>query len=259
MLYFLEGVWGLVSSLWAQNEDDDQYFMGIYDDIFVHQSFRWDCGIATTSMVLLWCKIVDPIGINEAPLEFQDGTPLWTIDLYVFLRERGVTCTMSTLAKGVEPALNDIEWYKEHLDKDRERVEAKFALADRNQWTIDDAMSTDELAGVLLDKRYANNDDTATAQGKDEDDGKERVAIVLVNINNLVPRAGVDPSKYSGHYVLLLSYSPRSDEFIYLDPAKSTSAAKRVSREALHHSRQAVGTDMDLIVCSRNQLQLPQL
>ena len=59
---------------------------------------------------------------------------------------------------------------------------------------------------------------------------EERIAIVLINSNNLVSYRGVDKNKYAGHYILLLFYDDSEDEFVYLDPAKSTSCAKRVSR-----------------------------
>ena len=254
---FLEGIFGLISALWEQDwsaspEDDD--FMGLYDDIFVHQSFSWDCGIATTSMVLLWCQIVDK-GIDTAPLQFDDGTPLWTIDLYVFLRSRNVDAVMSTSEKGIAKVHGDISWYREHLEKDRERVNSKFFLAEQNSWRIDDAISTEELAEALADKRYLPKYDDKGREGEDD----EKVAIVLVNINNLIPRAGIDQDKYSGHYVLVLSYDPRSEEFIYLDPSKATSATKRVSLESMSRSRESPGTDHDVILCSRKALIIPKV
>ena len=237
---------GLITGLWqyldaADNCTDDEYYMGLYDDIFVHQSYKWDCGIATTSMVLLWCNLVDQ-SVDTNPLTFDDGTPLWTIDLYVFLKTKNVDAVMSTREKGIGEAHVDISWYREHLDKDRERVTHKFSLAEQNSWRIDDPVSTEDLATKLSTKGQET----------------ENVAIVLVNINNLVPRAGVDPNKYSGHYLLLLSYDSRREEFVYLDPAKTTSATKRVSLEAMTRSRLSPGTDEDLIVCSRRALQLPQ-
>lgn len=261
MAVLLEGVKGLISALWEQDwssSPDDDDFMGLYDDIFVHQVDRWDCGIATTSMVLLWCDIVDK-SVNTEPLQFDDGTPLWTIDLYVFLRSRKVDAVMSTSEKGIAEVHGDISWYREHLDKDRERVTSKFSLAEQNSWRVDDAMSTEKLAELLVDKRYVIKKDGENGNGHDGDGEDEKVAIVLVNINNLVPRAGVDQDKYSGHYVLVLSYDPRQDEFIYLDPAKTTSATKRVSLEAMTRSRESPGTDEDVILCSRKKLVLPTL
>lgn len=222
--------------------DPSATFAGLYDDIYVQQEHRWDCGIATSSMVLRWCKVVDA-SVLDMPLIWEAATPLWTIDLYVFLKKRGVSAIMSTSVKGIEPGHSDIPWYTDHMDNDRERVLVKFKLAEEEGWAIDDQMSTLDLAQVLNKEK--------------QEDGEESVAIVLVNSNNLIPRVGVDQSKYSGHYILLLHYDEREDEFVFLDPAKASSNAKRVSSEALERSRQSKGTDHDLILCSRKRQELP--
>jgi|MDTB01.1.fsa_nt_gb hypothetical protein len=212
--------------------DNSSTFVGLYDDIHVPQEFLWDCGIATSSMVLRWYKKTKGEEFIDTPLEWEDATPLWTIDLFVFLKNRGVSAVMSTSVRGIEPGHSDIEWYSEHMDKDRERVMHLFKLAEQKGWAIEDPVSTHALTKAL------NNEE-------------ERVAIVLINSNNLIPRGGVDQSKYAGHYILLLFYDDTEDEFVYLDPAKSTSCAKRVSSEALERSRQSNGTDQDLILCER--------
>ncbi len=209
------------------SDDKSKAFCGLYDDIFVQQQFRWDCGIATTTMVLRWCK-----NVVDTPLEWESATPLWTIDLFVFLKERGVSAVMSTSVKGIEPGHSNIPWYSEHMDKDRERVMTLFDLAEQKGWAIEDPVPTEALARLLSNE-------------------EEIVAIVLINSNNLIPRGGVDQNKYAGHYILLLKYIEDDEEFVYLDPAKSTSCAKRVSYEALERSRLSNGTDQDLIVCER--------
>ena len=255
MTSLIKGVYGLISGVWQYLDgrddrgDDDEYYMGLYDDIFVNQSYMWDCGIATTSMALLWYKMVDD-SIDETPMQFDDGTPLWTIDLYVFLKSRKVNAVMSTRERGIGEVHADISWYREHLDKDRERVTSKFMLAQENSWSIDDAVSTADLAQILTKKKCTPKH----TEDEQEDSQLENVAIVLVNINNLTPKAGIDPNKYSGHYILALSFDPRKEEFVYLDPARTTSAPKRVSIEAMTRSRESLGTDEDLIICTRRVL-----
>ena len=111
--------------------DNSLTFTGLYDDIFVQQEFRWDCGIATSSMVLRWYKKKAGEEFVDTPLEWKNATPLWTIDIFVFLKERGVSAVMSTSIRGIKPEYSDIEWYSEHMDKDKGRVKYLFELAEQ--------------------------------------------------------------------------------------------------------------------------------
>jgi hypothetical protein len=60
------------------------------ENVHVRQSFNWDCGIACSTMVLKWMGLADGSVIDPRPYTHPAGTPLWTIDLFCFLAERGL-------------------------------------------------------------------------------------------------------------------------------------------------------------------------
>lgn len=102
-----------------------------FDFIFTSQETNWDCGLACITMLLKYyeCYSSATQELCETARNESEG-PLWTIDLYCLLRDCGIHwSTMHTKCIGIHPNHSKLDWYKNHLDKDTERVEQKFLRA----------------------------------------------------------------------------------------------------------------------------------
>jgi len=211
-----------------------------YRQFYLRQSAGWDCGIACTTMILRWAtSLAEASAIDTAPFEFQAGTPLWTIDLLCFLRERGVNATMSTSSKGVDDSLSGVPWYDAHLEGDRGRVNAKFRKAEEQAWPVDEVVTaTADLAEQLASNATVGPAGSGAA-----------MAIVLVDYSTLDAPGS---SLYAGHYIVAVGYDRATDEFLCLDPSRRLTAGhnpRRFGRDVLDRSRAVTGTDWDLIIC----------
>ena len=82
---------------------NDRALIEDFEKLFLPQSSSWDCGIACAEMTLRWWN--DPLIAINLFREFREKkTPLWTIDLFVALREAGVDgASMYTSVVGVNP------------------------------------------------------------------------------------------------------------------------------------------------------------
>jgi hypothetical protein len=221
--------------------------------IHVKQASTWDCGIACSTMALRWAAYGNAakdskanISINLDPMMNSKSTPLWTIDLYIFLRERGLCLDFSTSLKGVNAEHDSLKWYAGHIDEDRSRVEALFRQIDANGWKVDNAVHTAELADMLKSRDEASLIHWEVA------------AIVLVN--NLYLKAdsrrggsGVPPAvpDYEGHYIFAIGFDYQNNDMLYLDPAKDCEIY-RCGLSLFDKARKAPGTDMDLLIIKRN-------
>lgn len=237
--------------LFSSEEED---IIGLWDDVHVKQSDSWDCGIACCAMALRWVGNVT----DASPLEVDKKTPLWTIDLYCFLRERGVETAYSTDVPGINEQHEKITWYQKHLDGDRARVEEKFAVARLRGWPVTDGLSTEELAdlfkaecGPRLDTHHS--DDVVAMRNIN------LAAIVLVNNLHLARdrRNGglsAPPGEaYQGHYVFLVGFDSPSGDALYLDPAHVSSVPRRCSADLFAAARDSAGTDRDVLTLRRSQ------
>lgn len=179
--------------------------------IYVKQAKSWDCGVACTSMALRWCSQTTIVGTAEeissidiTPMEAPAETPLWTIDLYCFLRSRGLCAAFSTAVQGINDTHTNLAWYAPHIEADRARVDAKFLQAQEAGWEVDTPVSTAQLVALL----QASQCPSPPGQGQQL--GQELCAIALVNNKHLhadVRLGGsgsVSAAGYAGHYVLVL-------------------------------------------------------
>ena len=60
-------------------------------------------------------------------------------------------------------------------------------------------------------------------------------------------------NEYAGHYIFLLEYDPKKKIFTYLDPALNASIVT-VSFNVLEKARSHIGTDYDIIIIHRSQI-----
>ena len=223
------------------NEETD-----VVDRIYVKQDFNWDCGIACSTMAQRWATM-DSATSSSSPLYASKATPLWTIDIYCFFKEtnKKIDVSFSTEVPGLNNNHTTLDWYTQNIESDRKRVEDKFDLARRNKWSIDTAISTNDLIAMFHEE-------------EEEDDGLSSLAaIALVNNNHLSMdhrNGGRETSAtevpYSGHYIFLLGFDRDNMDAIYLDPARD-SRKRRCHRDLFAASRAAPGTDMDLLLFRR--------
>jgi len=201
--------------------------------IWSKQNSSWDCGIACTTMCLKWSNAAD-----QSPLLFDKSTPLWTIDLFVFLRRRGFDQSFFyTTCPGINRDHFEMDWYKNHIDTDVVRVEQSFNEAREKNWPVEDAISLLEVGKQL-------------AQGGGG--GKECVVILLVDNNILKLKTSTAKLGYAGHYILLVDFDLVNESFLYLDPSSNFPIATRIPIDRLLSAHLADGTDRDLIIIKRS-------
>lgn len=102
--------------------------------IYVEQRQDWDCGIACCQMILNWVGL-NPRIIVQDEIFFR-FTPLWTIEIFMFLLKQQLNVQMYTVSIGTQPHHQDCDWYKETLDNDEIRINSLFEIARKNSLPI---------------------------------------------------------------------------------------------------------------------------
>ncbi len=228
----------LIKALWHYfyGQDDDCNSNEAIVEYFEEQKGLYDCGLCCVKMVLKWHNIngYSEFNVHKIVNEHEISTfttPLWTIDLYCFLRTHNVNCIMFTTTIGVNPALYDIDWYNRHINIDLKRVQDKFALAEHNQWIIKNvSLTMSEIISKFID---SNN----------------IIAIILVDSNILNCTGKLD---YSGHFIVLSAYKSETNKFEYVNPSSNKPFYKYIDVDKLEKARKAIGTDDDLIFINTN-------
>ena len=201
--------------------------------IHVRQSFNWDCGLACAEMAMKCANQseISTIKPDSTPLTpFTHGEPLWTIELYMGMRQRGFNVEMSTSVKGVNTNHINIDFYKKTVGADIDtvaRINDKFKDVDAMGWDVLDAIPTSALPDLLHDKSTL-------------------CAVVLVNWYVIASRNMLYP-EFFGHCILLTGYDNSTSRFTYLDPLLGP-ATKSVCKNVFDAARVYPGTDMDMIV-----------
>ena len=279
----------LLSQLMQDRDEGDFAMVGEAQQrnahVYVKQSFSWDCGVACCSMAQRWANLSDNgsgssnagPSTGECPdqsMPVSKATPLWTIDMYCFLREQGLAAAFSTDVAGLNMQHSGLAWYQSHLEDDRVRVEERFQHAADRGWAVDAAVPGAELARLFAQAAEAAEaaeaaavtappsdtaEDTSTANGSGDSETTRALeastlaAIVLVNNLHLARdfrnggEAAPPAEAYSGHYVFLLGFSSSCGDALYLDPAKD-GALRRCTARLFSAARESVGTDRDLLL-----------
>ena len=219
-----------------------------YYKIHTKQRSNWDCGIACLQMASKWssyCKDDFKTIILDHEISVRT-TPLWTIDLYCFLRENNVNSIMYTTTIGISSSHRELGWYQNHLSDDINRVNSKFQLAKDQNWIINniivdlnivaDAIENGASAIILVDNILFHK----TNHDKHNDD--------IYNYNE--EKSNESLVEYAGHYIFLIEYDPTRKFFTYLDPAVNA-CTSTVSYDTLDSARSHTGTDFDIIIINR--------
>lgn len=235
------------SSLPPLDELEEDYY-----GVFVGQHSNWDCGLACCGMAAKWLQrhdvyerlLLDDMSLLE--------TPLWTIDIYCFLRGHGVNARMQTLCMGIEPSHYEISWYQKHIHIDVARVNSKFDLASQSGWDIEKSMTPIDTVKEFLQNgatAIVLVDNTTLQNGKAEYFNQSSTSTLDVNTYTVSSSTdNLTTSHYSGHFIFLVKYDEVSEDFLYLDPAKGP-GLRFVSPTVLERSRAVTGTDYDIIFC----------
>ena len=224
--------------------------------IYVMQRYNWDCGLACAEMAMKWVNVNPQSShkVDATPMQpLAQGDPLWNIELYVALRERGVNAEMSTSEKGVNKSTTELGFYKDifsgnvggdsndsvvdHTSPNAveankaaiiNRISSKFSEAEKRGWVVNDAVTTKTFVEML------------------GDNGNSCCALVLINWYILKSGNVLHPD-FFGHCILVVGYDFKKEMVKYLDPlvGPKVQSATTVIFDA---ARLSEGTDMDLII-----------
>jgi len=74
--------------------------------------------------------------LSDHPL-YNIFTPLWTVELYCYLKGLSINCVMCTRFVGVSPSHKYIAWYNQNYsDTELDRVSECFMTARERKWDI---------------------------------------------------------------------------------------------------------------------------
>jgi hypothetical protein len=108
--------------------------------LHVKQNGDWDCGVACCGMVLKW------LDMDEELLHTDDiarkQSPLWTIELFLFLAQHGINANMYTISIGQDWHYRDIKWYEERRKNDNfSKLDAMFSQALESGYALTEVCS----------------------------------------------------------------------------------------------------------------------
>lgn len=201
--------------------------------IHVRQRYNWDCGLACTEMAMKCVNAsnLSAIQVDSSPMvPITHGEPLWTIELYIGMRERGLNAEMSTSVKGVNTEHINLDFYKQAVGTNNDtiaRINTKFHDVEKIGWRVSDAVPTDALPAM-----FAHSDMLC--------------AIVLVNWYILTSR-NLLHTEFFGHCILLIGYDISTSRFMYMDPLLGP-LTQFVDKTVFDAARVSPGTDMDMII-----------
>ncbi|CAF1069407.1 unnamed protein product [Didymodactylos carnosus] len=201
------------------------------------QTSYWDCGVTCVRMVLSYYKI--DLNLFDALLsEYNCNKSTWSIDLLNMLSYLHVRSKLSTITLGCSDNYASVPYYKNIIDKDRQRVEELFS----NQKLNFEKCSL-EWSNIKLEL------------------DQNKPFIVLIDANKLscicctsiVGRliSKVWSSSYQGHYIVVVGYQideKQTEYVLYKDPG-STECLCKTTIENFDRARKAFGTDEDIIIC----------
>lgn len=229
--------------------------------VYVFQRYNWDCGLACAEMAMKWANLHTESGIkiDASPIPpVSHGDPLWNIEIYMKLKERGVHAEFSTSEKGVGVSNMNLDFYKNIFsgnagtprgdtaltpndsnlsarDAILKRVNDEFLVAENRGWSVKDVIPTDDLMEQMSGDPAQNN------------------CCALVLINWYILR-GTSPthSDFFGHCILVVGFDPINGDVKFLDPLVG-SKVQSVKKDKFNAARMSPGTDMDLIVVRPTQ------
>jgi hypothetical protein len=176
----------------------------------------------------------------------------WTIDLCFDLRKLHPTCRFvyTTAFVGVREDYEALEFYKDEMNEDRERVSLLFEHAEAHQIHIKKRILPTEELKAHLDMGnvcIVLVDSTITAGYHSRVDKVESTPErILSNLVLSAAKLASFGSDYAGHYVVLCGYHDGLDVAIIRNP--SFDGLFSVPWAIFDKARHAFGTDDDVIL-----------
>ncbi|CAF1364805.1 unnamed protein product [Adineta steineri] len=207
----------------------------------LQQNSNWDCGITCLQMIIDYYHL-DLSTFNHLLHTYECNKSTWTIDLLHLLHQSSIEAILHTITIGCSSTYDNVPYYENLIDKDRERVNKLFANEASNvklgsvEW-LDIKRHLIEYRTPCLVLIDANKTECCTCKKTTFD----RI------LDALVPTIS---SSYQGHYIVVIGYiENETNEFIrYVDPAKKDGFCT-TTKENFDLARKAFGTDEDVIFC----------
>jgi hypothetical protein len=105
-----------------------------WSHILTLQQKDWDCGVACLYMVLKWSDFHSIKKVNLSLIDNHEicrrETPLWSLDLFLFLVELDLNVSMYTTSLGVQSHHLSYEWYNNSsVELDKLRLDKQIAYS----------------------------------------------------------------------------------------------------------------------------------
>jgi hypothetical protein len=235
----------------------------------VLQLDNWDCGVACCETVLRSRGRSEPT--RDQLVEAIATQSAWTVDLALVLHTLcKVSCQLFTTQPSAQGAYSELEYYKNMLDNDKERVNAGFvraaalgvpihvrsvALPEILEWIGDDS-----LVIALVDARYLRcvccDDERAMLADMLPSTELARRLAAPTEPQSLMQRllfpirplpSSDDVRGYAGHYVTLCGFDRELQLLFIANPGKHQAELCAVTFEGFDRARKQFGTDEDLV------------
>lgn len=201
----------------------------------VRQHFNWDCGLACVLMIL---RAMGVRGVDFASLRRScPTTSVWTVDLAHLLRHYGMGVVFLTTMVGANPDYANEVFYAENMAADEQRVQILFQEAPAAGIPVHQrSLGSAEVKACMMSNLY--------------------LMLMLVDKSKLCSWSSAwgnsaysDKHSYTGHYIVVCSYSSATDRYTIRDPAANFEHVQ-VAAASLDAARTSFGTDEDLLLVS---------
>lgn len=229
----------------------------------------WDCGVACCETVLRSRGRNEPT--RDQLIEAIATRSPWTVDLALVLHTLcDVSCQLFTTQPSAQGAYSELEFYKDKLDNDKERVNAGFVraaalnvpvhvrsvpLEEILEWIADES-----LVIALVDARYLRcvccDDERAMIADMLPSAELARRLAAPTEQQSLMQRllfpikalpSSEDVNGYAGHYVTLCGFDRERQLLFFANPGKQRAELCAATFEVFDRARKQFGTDEDLV------------
>lgn len=221
-----------------------------YNLTHYHQRFHWDCGLSCILMILSSAsrkKFLE--NFDQICEEEGFGHSTWTIDLCYILQKFNVQHLYLTKTIGVDPSYSQHSYYTKIIDKDEQRITAKFKDAESHGITVEQRT----IPFIEIIRHLAHQGPVIILTNASllrcdicKKDTIERMGCSFLNkIGKL--------RHYAGHYVVLCGFDLKRKKVFYLNPEATGGHVCSSSFESMDKARTAFGTDEDVILIFNNR------
>ncbi|CAL8079266.1 unnamed protein product [Orchesella dallaii] len=218
----------------------------------IQQKYDWDCGIACVSMAV--SNRISPSNLEETIRKLQTepnegfGQRPWTIDLCHILSSLNVPHEYFTTSIDVNPNLKRLPYYTNSLKKDGSRVSNLLSNS-----RLQESIHKESLNNHRFVYHLKNGPMIVLVDGN-----KLKCMRCQIKSNWAIKSCwnGNATGKFVGHYIVVVGYSPKSNQIYFRDPSL-TDQICAISFQAFNEARLAMGTDEDIILIHSQTTEIP--